>query len=127
MQMNMPTMARGESITRLLQGAAVGAVAAMVVGFGWGGWMLETTATERAEEGASRAVVAALAPFCVDNFRNAADALGKQEELRQQPSYRQRTFVEEGGWATFPGNNKANRDVATACATLLKDLDLSAS
>ena len=35
----MPTSAwyQGESLKRLLQGAAVGAVATLVIGFGWGG------------------------------------------------------------------------------------------
>jgi hypothetical protein len=41
----MPTSAwyQGESLKRLLQGAAVGA-ATLAIGFGWGGWMLGSTA-----------------------------------------------------------------------------------
>ena len=125
--MNQPTMSKGESITRLLQGAAIGAVAAVVVGFAWGGWVLESSAAEQAESGAKNAVVTALAPLCVDNFRSAADAADKLEELRQQASYKQASFVEKGGWATFPGSDKASRDVAKACVALLKDLDPTAS
>ena len=34
---------QGESLKRLLQGAAVGVVATLAIGFGWGGWMLATT------------------------------------------------------------------------------------
>jgi hypothetical protein len=33
-------MLQGESLKRLLQGAAAGAVATMFVGFYWGGWSL---------------------------------------------------------------------------------------
>jgi hypothetical protein len=38
--MQMPSMLEGESLKRLLQGAAAGAVATMFVGFYWGGWSL---------------------------------------------------------------------------------------
>ena len=37
---------RGESLTRLLQGVAAGAVATLVIGFGWGGWMLGSSAKD---------------------------------------------------------------------------------
>ena len=42
--MEMPEMLQGEPLKRLLQGAAVGAVATMLIGFNWGGWMLGGTA-----------------------------------------------------------------------------------
>jgi hypothetical protein len=42
--MEMPAMFKGESLTRLAQGAAVGAVATMIIGFNWGGWVLGKTA-----------------------------------------------------------------------------------
>ena len=38
--MQVPSMLQGESLKRLLQGAAAGAVATMFVGFSWGGWSL---------------------------------------------------------------------------------------
>ena len=38
--MQLPSILQGESLTRLLQGAAAGAVATMFVGFYWGGWSL---------------------------------------------------------------------------------------
>ena len=38
--MNLPPMLQGEQLTRLLQGAVVGAVVTIVLGFGWGGWQL---------------------------------------------------------------------------------------
>jgi len=42
--MQLPAMLQGESVKRLLQGAAAGAVATIVVGFYWGGWSLGSTA-----------------------------------------------------------------------------------
>ena len=54
---------QGESLKRLLQGAAVGVVASLAIGFGWGGWMLGSTAKTLADDTASSAVVAAIAPI----------------------------------------------------------------
>ena len=48
--MQVPSMLQGESLKRLLQGAAVGAVATIAVGFGWGGWTLGSTADRIAKE-----------------------------------------------------------------------------
>ena len=48
--MNLPPILKGESLTRLLQGAAGGAVVAMILGFGWGGWQLGSTAEKAAAE-----------------------------------------------------------------------------
>ena len=67
--MEMPEMLQGESLKRLLQGAVVGAVATMIVGFNWGGWMLGGTARDLAYTTANSAVVAAIAPICVDQFQ----------------------------------------------------------
>ena len=48
--MQVPSILQGESLKRLLQGAAVGAVATIVVGFNWGGWSLGSTADKMAKE-----------------------------------------------------------------------------
>jgi len=53
---------QGESSTRLLQGTAVGVVATLAIGFGWGGWMLGSTAKTLADSTANSAVIAAVAP-----------------------------------------------------------------
>src|ERR1700689_4391878 len=47
---------QGESLKRLLQGAAVGVLATLVIGFGWGGWMLGSTAKMLADSTANSAV-----------------------------------------------------------------------
>ena len=40
--MNLPPMLQGEQLTRLLQGAVVGTIVTIVIGFGWGGWQLHS-------------------------------------------------------------------------------------
>jgi hypothetical protein len=48
--MQVPSMLQGESLTRLLQGAAAGAVATIFIGFNWGGWSLGSTADKMAKD-----------------------------------------------------------------------------
>ncbi len=48
--MQVPSMLQGESLKRLLQGAAAGAVVTIFVGFYWGGWSLGSTADKMAKE-----------------------------------------------------------------------------
>jgi hypothetical protein len=116
--MQLPPILQGESLTRLLQGAAGGAVIVMVVGFGWAGWQLNSTAEKTADQRATNAVVAALAPICVDKFQHGTDAPAELIALKKVDTWDRDSFVTKGGWATFPGN-EPNRDVAEACAKIL--------
>jgi hypothetical protein len=109
----------GDSPKRLLQGMAVGAIATMVIGFNWGGWTLGSTAKDMVQKGATAAVVQALAPICVDRFQRAAEAPANLVELKKVSTWQQDTFIEKGGWATFPGMTSPERGVAQACANLL--------
>jgi hypothetical protein len=121
--MNVPSILRGESIKHLLQGAAAGAVVAMIVGFNWGGWTLGSTVEKVSKERADTAVVAALAPICVDQFRQAANATASLTELNKiSYAWDRGTFIEKGGWAIMPGSEKANSAVAKACAETLGSL-----
>ena len=120
--MPLPLILQGPSLTRLIQGAALGAIATMIVGFNWGGWSIESTAAKRADEASRSAVVAVLAPICVDKFQHSADVTNNLIELRKVSTYMQGSFVEKGGWATSPGSDRANSAVAQACATMLGNL-----
>jgi microcompartment protein CcmK/EutM len=122
LSMNLPAILQGESRTRLFQGIALGAVATLAIGFGFGGWMLGSSARTMAAETATKAVVAAIAPICVDQFQRSADAASNMEELKKVSSWKQATFVEEGGWAKMPGSDKADSGVAKACAKMLSEL-----
>jgi hypothetical protein len=117
--MKLPPILQAESRVRLMQGAAVGALVTVAFGFGWAGWTLGSNAEKMAETSATRAVVAALAPICVDKFQRAAESTATLVALKATDSWQQDTFVAKGGWATFPGNKEPNRDVAEACAKIL--------
>lgn len=121
--MELPSMLKGEALTRLLQGAAVGAVATMIVGFSWGGWVTGGTALDMAKANASTAVVTALTPICVEQFQKGPDSANKLVELKKASSWEQSTFVEKGGWSSMPGSKDANvSGVSQACATALRDM-----
>ena len=52
--MQMAAILQGESLARLLQGAAGGAAVTMIVGFGWGGWSLGSSADKMAKDAVRR-------------------------------------------------------------------------
>jgi hypothetical protein len=104
-------------------GVTGGAVATMIVGFSWMGWVLGSTAERMAVERANSAVIVALTPSCVARFMQQPDAAAKLAEFRQIDSWKQRQFVEDGGWATPRGDKTPNSGVANACARELLKAD----
>ena len=116
--MELPSILHGESLTRLLQGAAVGAVATMFVGFYWGGWSLGSTADKMAKERSELAVIAVLAPVCAEKFRALPDAEAKQVALSKVDSWKRRDeFPKE--LVTLPGESHPDSALADACYALL--------
>jgi hypothetical protein len=121
--MEVPSILKGESLARLLQGAAAGVIATWIIGFNLGGWVTGGTAREMAKKSATTAVVSALAPICVDKFQHSADVASNMTELKKVSSWQQGSFISKGGWATLPGSDSANSAVADACATMLGSLN----
>lgn len=100
-------------------GAIGGAVVVAIVGFTWGGWVTGGTAESVASNRAEMAVVAALAPICAAQFQQETNAAMNLTELKETKSWEQGSFVEKGGWATMPGGDAADSNVAKACAKIL--------
>jgi alpha/beta superfamily hydrolase len=118
--MQVPSILSGESRTRLLQGIAVGAVASVVIGFSWGGWMTGSSANKLAAERADTAVVAALTPICVEKFLQNSDAKANLAVLQKiSTSWEQGDYLQKGGWATQPGATSSDYHLARACAEKL--------
>ncbi len=111
--MELPSILQGESVTRLLQGAIAGFLATTVIGFNWGGWMLDSTAKQMAEKSANSAIVTVLAPMCADKFRAASDSTLNMAELKKVSSWMQDSYIEKGGWATFSSETAPERGVAS--------------
>ena len=96
------------------------AVATMIIGFGWGGWVTGGTSRSLAMAAgdASRAELASV--ICVERFKAAPDSAAKLVEFKAiTDSYKKRQFVETGGWATMPGQKSSDRLAAEGCAVAL--------
>jgi hypothetical protein len=95
-----------------------GAVIAMIIGFGWGGWTTAATTQKMSEE----AVLASQAAICVAQFVTAPNHEAKLKELGELDQWKRYEFIEKGGWDKMPGQEKADYTVARACADGLEHL-----
>jgi hypothetical protein len=75
--MRMPEILQGEARTRFLQGIAFGAVAAITIGFMWGGWVTGGTAKTMTAVAESNGRMSVLVPICVAQFTAADGAVAK--------------------------------------------------
>jgi len=97
-------------------GVVVGAVGSMIIGFSWLGWTLGGTAERMAVERSNSAVIVALTPSCVARFMQQPNAPAKLAEFQKIESWKQREFIETGGWANSRGDKTPHVGVANACA-----------
>jgi hypothetical protein len=100
-------------------GVVVGVIGIMIVGFGWGGWVLGSTAERMAKDRADGAVTAVLVPLCVERFMGQADAAMKLTQFQKGASWQQSQVIAQGGWATAAGSTDPNTAVARGCAQQL--------
>lgn len=98
-----------------IYGALGGAVLTMVVGFSWGGWVTGGSAAEMATVQAKNEVIAALVPVCLQISQDDPERTAKLDIITEAATYRRRDAVMEAGWATVPGSEAPNRDLAQAC------------
>lgn len=109
----------------LLVWSCIGSVvAALVVGFVWGGWVTGGTARDMAETAGEEGRYELASVICVESFLAEPDAQAKLAEFQEiGSSYRQRQFIEEGGWAVMPNMDEAARQSADLCAKVLAALE----
>lgn len=105
-------------------GAASGAALAMVIGFTWGGWLTGGDARQMSKTMSHDNVIAALVPVCVAKASADLNREAKLDTIRDASRYQQREALMEAGWATMPGTEIPNRDLAQACVKALEE-DLS--
>lgn len=113
--MIMPT-----SVKPAAWGSIGGAIAAIIIGFVWGGWVTGETAGEMATESAKTAIVRAFTPLCVTKAEQKPNQLVRLKET----SYWERDdFVIEAGWVANV-SEKYRSAVADSCAeTIIEGME----
>ncbi len=99
-------------------GGIGGAVVIAIIGFS-AGWVLTSgTADEQAERRAQQAVITALTPVCVAQFKKVPKEgqVTHLAALEKESNWQQGDYIEKQGWATMPGSKEPNDEVADACA-----------
>ena len=96
-------------------GVIGGVIAAMIVGFAWGGWVTGRTATDMEAASAGAAILEAFTPLCVLKADQESELLGPLNGLN---SSRRAAFVIEAGWVDNV-SEKYRTEVAEACAVII--------
>jgi hypothetical protein len=110
-------------------GAIAGAVVVAVIAFSAGWVVTSGTAEESAARQAEKAVIAALTPICVAQFKVEPQPQQTTHlaALQKEDSWERSDYVEKQGWATMPGGKTPSDEVAETCAAeLLKLAEQSA-
>ncbi|MAC77704.1 MAG: hypothetical protein CML66_06530 [Rhodobacteraceae bacterium] len=98
-----------------IYGALIGATALAIVGFAWGGWVTGGTAQDMAENRAQEELTSAMVPVCLDKALADPQRSAKLETIGAATRFRQRDALMDAGWATMPGSDSPDRDIAQAC------------
>ncbi|MEJ2169495.1 MAG: hypothetical protein P8X90_28660 [Desulfobacterales bacterium] len=104
-----------EKIKTSMWSAIVGAIIVMIIGFGWGGWVLGSTSERKADTRVADALVARLSPMCVAQFNADAEKDTKFKELKAKNRWEREKYVEEQGWATMPFEKEPDSKLSEAC------------
>jgi hypothetical protein len=106
--MNVPA-----SVKPAAWGAVGGAIAAIVIGFAWGGWVTGGTAGQMEAASAEAAIVLAFTPLCVAKAEQQPEQLPL---LKEERSWARDDFVVKAGWVDNV-SEKYRSAVAEACAS----------
>ena len=87
----------------------------MFIGFRWGGWTTQDAAQKQANSAAQTAVVLRLGKICAAQFGNDGEHAQKLAELQALGTSARSGFVQDGGWATMPGDDSPDSKVVSEC------------
>ncbi|SDG50942.1 hypothetical protein SAMN05216241_1171 [Limimonas halophila] len=98
-------------------GAVGGAIAAIAIGFIWGGWVTAGTATKMERASAKTAITEIFTPLCVAEAQKEPE---KIQRMLEERSWNQDNFVVEAGWVDNV-TEKHRRTIAVSCAAALAE------
>ncbi len=99
-------------------GLVCGAIVAMIIGFGWGGWVTASNNQKMSDT----AVLASQAAICVAQYVKEPNSQEKLKEFEAVESYKRSEFIEKSGLDIMPGQKVASFGVANACVAGLEVL-----
>jgi hypothetical protein len=95
---------------------AIGAVATLVIGFSWGGWVTGGTASRMASAAETTGQMSVLVPLCVTQVIATDGAVAK---IRTTPQYSHDDVVRE--FVKKVANTEMDYSFARACASAVDD------
>jgi hypothetical protein len=98
------------------------AIAVIVVGFAWGGWVTGGKAHAMAEDAANGARDGIMASLCVDQFKAGPDMAAQLVTLKGLTTWNRSDFIQKGGWAAMPNDAKFSASAAKLCGDQLAAL-----
>ena len=110
-----------EKIKTGVWGVIGGGIITMIIGFGWGGWVLGSNSLDIGEEMAQTAVRDRLTPICVAQFNQDPQKDEKLKILKEKNNWEQDDYVKEQGWATMPFEAEPDDQVAYICTELIME------
>jgi hypothetical protein len=113
-----------EYIKPFAWGMALGAIVLLVVSFSAGWVVTRGSAEATAKVMAADAVLARLAPIAVAQFMRDPNREERLRELKEVQSWKRGDYVKERGWATMPGEEKPDSNVAREAAERLMKVKL---
>lgn len=113
---------RSWSPPQIIWSALIATVVWTAVGFSWFGsgfnWTTHGIATRMSET----AVMNSLATICAAQARTSPDAEASIKELTGLSAWKQGEFVEKADWASIPGIESGQREIAELCAAKLRQV-----
>jgi hypothetical protein len=107
------------SVKPAVWGAVAGAIAAIVVGFGWGGWVTGGTAVGMKADSAEAAIVLAMTPLCLGKATAQPEQLA---QLKEESRWRRSNFVIDAGWVSDV-SEQYRTAVARECAVAAMEIE----
>lgn len=101
-----------EAVKPAVWGMIGGAIAAIIIGFAWGGWVTGGTAGKMVAASAEEAIVLAFTPLCVAKAEQQPEQLVL---LKKEDGWNRGDFVVKAGWVANV-SEKYRSAVAKACA-----------
>jgi hypothetical protein len=110
------------SKSALIGWCALSAFATLLLGFTWGGWVTQATATRVAQESATAARRELATTICVAKFLREDDAAQELKSLKNVAFWMRGQIIRDGGWTVLPGVDTKITGVADKCAQRLAEM-----